>query len=44
MRPFVIELLEERVELGLLQQDVGARRTSGFFLKVRCMRSCRPFC
>jgi hypothetical protein len=33
MRPFVIELLQEGVELGLLLQDVGARRASGFFLQ-----------
>jgi len=30
MRPFLIELLQEGVELGLLLQDVGTRRTSGF--------------
>ena len=33
VRPFVIELLQESVELGLLLQNVGARRTSGFFLQ-----------
>ena len=31
--PFAIELLEESVELGLLLQEVGARRTSGFLLQ-----------
>lgn len=29
MRPFLIELLQEGVELGLLRQDVGACRASG---------------
>jgi hypothetical protein len=33
MRPFVIKLLQEGVELGLLLQNVGARRASGFFLQ-----------
>ena len=33
MRPFVIRLVQEGVELGLLLQDVGARRASGFFLQ-----------
>jgi hypothetical protein len=33
MGSFVIEFLEEGVELGLLLQDVGARRTSGLFLQ-----------
>jgi hypothetical protein len=33
MRPFVIEFLQEDVELGLLLQNVGARRASGFFLQ-----------
>ena len=33
MGSFVIELLQEGVELGLLLQDVGPRRTGGFFLK-----------
>jgi hypothetical protein len=33
MGSFVIEFLEEGVELGLLLQDVGARRTSGFSLQ-----------
>jgi hypothetical protein len=33
MRPFVIEFLQEDVELGLLLQNVGARRTGGFFLQ-----------
>ena len=33
MRSFVIELLQESVELGLLLQDVGPRCTSGFLLQ-----------
>jgi hypothetical protein len=33
MRSFVIELLQESVELGLLLQEVGARRAGGFFLQ-----------
>ena len=33
MRSFLIELFQEGVELGLLLQDVGAGRTSGFFLQ-----------
>ena len=33
MRPFVVELLDEGIELGLLLQDIGAGRTSGFFLQ-----------
>ena len=33
MRSFVIELFQENVELSLLLQDVGARRTGGFFLQ-----------
>ena len=41
MRSFLIELLQERVELGLLLQDVGARRAGGFFLEVE-MRAFMP--
>ena len=33
MRPFVIEFLNEGVELGLLLQDVGAGRAGGFLLQ-----------
>ncbi len=33
MWSFLIELFQESVELGLLLQDVGTRRTSGFLLK-----------
>jgi hypothetical protein len=33
MGSFVIEFLEEGVELGLLLQDVGARWASGFFFQ-----------
>src|SRR5262249_54539879 len=33
VRSFVIEFLQESVELGLLLQDVGSRRASGFFLQ-----------
>ena len=33
MGSFVIEFLQESVELGLLLQDVGAGRASGFFLE-----------
>jgi hypothetical protein len=33
MGPLVVEFLEEGVELGLLLQDVGACRASGFFLQ-----------
>src|SRR5579864_6107776 len=33
MGPFLIELLQESVELGLLLQDVSARGASGFFLQ-----------
>ena len=33
MRPFVIALVQEGVELGLLLQNVGAGGTSGFFLQ-----------
>ena len=33
MGPFVIKLLQEGVELGLLLQDVGTRRASGFSLQ-----------
>ena len=33
MRPFVIELVQEGVELGLLLQDVGTGWASGFFLQ-----------
>src|SRR5215469_5449174 len=33
MRPFLIELLNKSIELGLLLQDVGARRASRFFLQ-----------
>jgi hypothetical protein len=32
MGPFVIEFLQEGAELGLLRQDVGARRTGRFLL------------
>src|SRR6201993_3041071 len=33
MGSFVIEFLEEGVELGLLLRDIGARRAGGFFLQ-----------
>ena len=33
MGSFVIEFLQEGVELGLLLQEVGARRAGGFFLQ-----------
>ena len=33
MRPFLIEFLNESIELGLLLQNVGGRRTGGFFLQ-----------
>jgi len=33
MRRFVIELLQESVELGLLLQKVGAGGRGGFFLQ-----------
>ena len=33
MGSFLIEFLQEGVELGLLLQDVGARRASRFFLQ-----------
>ena len=33
MRPFVVEFLNEVVELGLLLQDVGASWPGGFFLQ-----------
>ena len=45
MRPLAVEALEEAVELGLLLQEVfsGGERVASF-LRVRCMRSRRPFC
>ena len=33
MRSFLIELLHESIELGLLLQNVGAGWTGGFFLQ-----------
>jgi hypothetical protein len=35
MRPFVVELLDEIIELGLLLQDVGTSRPSGFLLQCQ---------
>jgi len=35
MGSFVIEFLQEGVEPGLLLQDVGAGRASGFFLQCQ---------
>ena len=33
MRPFVVELLHEGIELGLLLQQIGAGGARGFFLQ-----------
>ena len=44
MGPFVIELSHEGVEARLLLKAVHAGGRVASFLKVRCMRSWRPFC
>ena len=44
MGAVVVEVLDERVELALLLQEVLGRGFGRFELSVRCMRSCRPFC
>ena len=41
MRSFVIEFVQEGVELGLLLQDVGTRWAGGFFLQSE-MHACMP--
>jgi hypothetical protein len=44
MGPFLVKFFQEIVELGLLLQEVGARRACGLRFKVKCIRSWRPFC
>ena len=44
MRPFGIELVDEGIEALLLLQAVGTRCRVVSLLRVRCMRSWRPFC
>ena len=41
MRPFVVELLDEGIELGLLLKQVGAGGPRGFFLE-RQMHALMP--
>ena len=44
MRALGIELFDEVIEAGLLLQAVHAGGRVASFLRVRCMRSWRPFC
>src|SRR5262245_53026239 len=44
MRTFGVELAHEGIEPGLLLQTVEAGRGVASFLRVKCMRSWRPFC
>ena len=44
MGPLLIELAHESVETLLLLQAIEPGRTVASFLRVRCMRSWRPFC
>jgi hypothetical protein len=39
VRPFVVKLANESVELGLLLKEVGTGRACSFDFKVRCMPS-----
>ena len=43
MGSLVVVAVDEVIEPGLLLQEVFGGRFGGSF-KVRCIRSCRPFC